>query len=521
MRQKITVAVPFKIWPPISGGQLRVYHLYRNLSKWFDIELVTMDHPSGELQIKNLSNGYTEIRVPKSEIHQKNEDGMSKKVGIACSDIAVVENTFLSQTYLKELRKSVEGSVAVIVCHPYLYYAVKSITNKPIWYEAQDVEYILKNRIIPESPYKDDIIHMIHKVEEECCRNSDIVFTCSEADAVLLQNLYGVEEEKFMIVPNGVHIKRDNESSIESYSKGNRLIFVGSGHPPNIIAVENLIELAKTMSDFTFHIVGACGASRASSDIPDNVEIHGVVNNSEKDKLLKSSNIALNPMPYGSGTNLKMIEYFANGLPVVTTLIGARGIPIQNDTHAIICTMEQFKASILRLHQNIEYYEKIKNNALQLAKSEYSWEIIAENFYNELVVKGKVRNEDGRLSFDLDLVEVSEEEVLKNKVVDRPLYLFGAGNGGVEAARLLKRNNIKINGFIDNGQKKWGIFINGYSVYKPQFILENWKGETNKPFIVVTSIYSSEISKQLDTLGFIRNEDYFIQELDIPYISFK
>ena len=61
-------------------------------------------------------------------------------------------------------------------------------------------------------------------------------------------------------------------------------------------------------------------------DLPPNVVLAGVVTNVAKRTLLQSADLALNPMRTGSGTNLKIVEYFAAGIPVVSTPFGARGL---------------------------------------------------------------------------------------------------------------------------------------------------------------------------------------------------
>lgn len=54
-RKKITVALTFCVFPPMGGGQSRVFHLYRNLARWFDIELVTFTNPHEKLGINEIA----------------------------------------------------------------------------------------------------------------------------------------------------------------------------------------------------------------------------------------------------------------------------------------------------------------------------------------------------------------------------------------------------------------------------------------------------------------------------------
>jgi glycosyltransferase involved in cell wall biosynthesis len=42
---------------------------------------------------------------------------------------------------------------------------------------------------------------------------------------------------------------------------------------------------------------------------------------------------ALNPMRWGSGTNLKMLDYALAGVPILSTRFGARGVGLEAGTH--------------------------------------------------------------------------------------------------------------------------------------------------------------------------------------------
>ncbi len=46
-----------------------------------------------------------------------------------------------------------------------------------------------------------------------------------------------------------------------------------------------------------------------------------------------AASVAVNPMVSGSGTNLKIVEYLAAGVPVVSTPFGMRGLDLRPDEH--------------------------------------------------------------------------------------------------------------------------------------------------------------------------------------------
>ena len=65
--------------------------------------------------------------------------------------------------------------------------------------------------------------------------------------------------------------------------------------------------------------------SSAHVSLPANVVLHGRVSDAEKQRLFAQAALALNPMKVGSGSNLKLVDYLAAGLPVLSSTVGARG----------------------------------------------------------------------------------------------------------------------------------------------------------------------------------------------------
>jgi glycosyltransferase involved in cell wall biosynthesis len=51
-------------------------------------------------------------------------------------------------------------------------------------------------------------------------------------------------------------------------------------------------------------------------------------------------------MEHGSGTNIKMLDYFAAGLPVVTTERGARGLRLEGEVQCLVRPIAEFPAAI-------------------------------------------------------------------------------------------------------------------------------------------------------------------------------
>lgn len=112
----------------------------------------------------------------------------------------------------------------------------------------------------------------------------------------------------------------------------------------------------------------------------DNIDFIGDLDNDLKKDLLIISDLAINPMFHGSGTNLKMFEYMAAALPVVSTRLGARGIEADNTKHLLISEPDNFKNNIIQLLRDDQLYKNISANSRQLVENKYDWKIISNKF---------------------------------------------------------------------------------------------------------------------------------------------
>lgn len=75
-------------------------------------------------------------------------------------------------------------------------------------------------------------------------------------------------------------------------------------------------------------------------------------------------------MMTGSGTNLKMLDYMANGIPIISTEVGARGLDIPNG-YIVFCDIKDFEYYI----QNIERYVNIQDSR-KYVEDNFSWSIL-------------------------------------------------------------------------------------------------------------------------------------------------
>jgi glycosyltransferase involved in cell wall biosynthesis len=175
------------------------------------------------------------------------------------------------------------------------------------------------------------------KNERRAIEGAHAVCACSPEDAEWMSRQCDVDAEHFHIAPNGFDEKRFHLSdpqgrrrtrtSLGIKKDEKAVVFTGSDTPPNIeAALFILTTIAPAIKDpaVIFYIIGNVSRSlEGSVEIPPNVIIKGKVE--EVLPWLQASDIGLNPVMSGSGSNVKLAEYAAAGLAIITTEFGTRG----------------------------------------------------------------------------------------------------------------------------------------------------------------------------------------------------
>lgn len=389
-KKKITVTSTFPIYPPLGGGQSRIYNIYRNLGEAYDVEIVSLTNEiNGRFQ-GYISNGLYENRISKSNIHCEKEWEIESKVGVPITDVAMPLLINYTPEYINELQKSIDKSDLVVISHPYMWTAAKPyLHGRKFIYEAHNVEYNMKKKMLPSNKHSEELISLTYNIEKECCEQSKFIMTCSEEDRIELARLYNVSIEKIIVVPNGVDTSKTAFVSVEErlYNKQkNGLekekigLFMGSWHGPNLEACEQIFKIAPKCKDTKFLLMGSQCEYFKNKRIPDNVGLLGIVSEETKNKIFGMVDFALNPMLSGSGTNLKMFDYMSAGIPVITTELGTRGI--ENKNVFIIANTEHMADEINKFCLN--QYILLTKNSREYVENTFNWRNICDKIVEKI-----------------------------------------------------------------------------------------------------------------------------------------
>jgi glycosyltransferase involved in cell wall biosynthesis len=160
---------------------------------------------------------------------------------------------------------------------------------------------------------------------------------------------------------------------------------------PNIEAVDWLLNdvwnaVLKQKPDAKLVLAGRGMPERFKKRKSENIEVIEDVKDSAD--FYKTYDIMLVPLWSGSGLRIKLVEGLAYGKAIITTTIGAEGIPYSAGKDLMIAdSAEEFTKAILVLLQNEGQKHELQRAARQLAEEHFDYKALAAKlilFYNSL-----------------------------------------------------------------------------------------------------------------------------------------
>ncbi|KZE69019.1 hypothetical protein AWM68_01765 [Fictibacillus phosphorivorans] len=372
--------------PPTSGGTLRYFHIYEELSKFYDVTLLsqTYGHKQGVFQ---YSQTFREYKVPKDPYYY-NKVVQKLQHNELTYEFAMIIQTELANypTLYKKLYDSLYPLCHLIVHEsPFLVEVDSYIRkdHKPRVYNSHNHEYMLADQIWRNEKAR-NYLPALFKLEKKLVKCADLVFSTSETEKDHFIKMYKANPAKVKIAPNGIDpygwLLRK-----EKYNQKPLAFFIGADYPPNIESVDFILHhLADKCTEINFVIAGGCCVPFSHFTTKPNVKLLGRVRNKQKIKLFSESDLAINPMFTGAGVNLKTLEYLSAGVPLFSTLCGVRGLDLTNMKHYIHTEREDFAYKLNRYSNDPNLLQKVATDGQHYINKNYSWNSIVEKMKIEI-----------------------------------------------------------------------------------------------------------------------------------------
>jgi len=270
-----------------------------------------------------------------------------------------------------------------------MYSAIPAILAK-IFLKAtvigDDIGLLHTNR---QPPY----LWILRAIDMAVLKFTDIVITFSLVDYKFIKQKF--KSKKILLIPNGVIV-----SPVKTLIRKKRvkiLLFIGNlTFTHNLIAVNNIIKiaecLAKRRKDFKMLIVGG-PLSNVSHLMKHRMVQMGIIRflGYVSEEVLKdisaSAYIGLLPFFHDTphfGQRTKALEYFANGLLVVSGPEGVKGIRgLEAEKHYLVANSLDEMCKIIEMClSEPEKYQKIATTGARYISEYYSWENLTKDYIN-------------------------------------------------------------------------------------------------------------------------------------------
>ncbi|HHH9824332.1 TPA: glycosyltransferase [Enterobacter asburiae] len=367
----------FPAFVPVSnGGESRVYNFYKALSKHHHVTLLSSSYPDREEEVIYHTATFVERRIAKDGYFHKNWAELSAFLAKGHGDLSApaiaasgTSPTLLHAAYLEEY------AAADIIVHDFPftvnYDLFLGLDNKPRIYNSHNCESELYQELHASEKSR-PIVELVVNAEKKLLDAADLILYCGENDHQAFTNIAPHKEAVMCYSPNGMI---EQHRQIMQCRKQDKLavVFVGSAHLPNVTAAKYIAnELAPRCPSVRFDIIGNC---LPEGKYGANVVRHGRISDEEKSAIFAQASLALNPMESGSGSNIKVLDYFSYALPILSTPFGMRGFEVVAGIHFIEGELGDFPALVQR-HLEAENIEKtfdIGHAGLRLACENYTW----------------------------------------------------------------------------------------------------------------------------------------------------
>jgi glycosyltransferase involved in cell wall biosynthesis len=251
---------------------------------------------------------------------------------------------------------------------------------------------------IKQPLFEEHVAERVETLERQAVEETDAVVCTSERDAEVYKQKYDLDSP-VIVAPNGTYEdslrphRPDSSGAVELHeeygiaSDSTVCLFMGSNYRPNVEAIKALVEsLEADLSRSELHllVVGSVGKALNEESLPLGVTVTGYLEE-RFEAHFDLADVALNPMLSGGGTNIKLIDYFARSLPVVSTPFGARGIGATDGEELIVAELDEFPEAIAALSSDPECRAEVETAGRQLAEESYTWEAASRTLRSALI----------------------------------------------------------------------------------------------------------------------------------------
>jgi glycosyltransferase involved in cell wall biosynthesis len=369
-------------YPISGGGSLRTASLLEYLGQHYDVDVIVFRQPGApdpaSLIPTHLVRRVTVLSLPP---HRRSLAARAlRNAGRVIRRVPPLVDRFAG--FPSAVARAFGGArydLGVIEhfwCAPYLE-QVSAVCARTVL-NLHNVESVLHGRCAAAEGRAAATAHRVfegasQELERAWLPRFSLVLATSQADAALARAI--APQARVAVYPNALP-----PTPLPAAGDEEAIVFSGNmEYHPNLTAVRFFrLEIWPLLRErwplLVWRLVGKNPAAvRRFTGGDPRIEVAGAVVDAVGE--IARSRVAIVPLLTGSGTRLKILEAWAAGLPVVSTTMGAEGLPVRDGETALLADgAEAFARAVTRLLTCTELRQRIGSAGRLLLEKEFTWE---------------------------------------------------------------------------------------------------------------------------------------------------
>lgn len=339
----ILLLTPQLPYPPQQGTSLRNYHLMRALAQHHTVTLLSFAEPDRARELEPLQD-ISQVLPPVDVPPRSGADRLKQLVTSSEPDLALrLHSEEFDAAVAAALRANAYDAVQIegLELARYIRTVRAVAPGVKIILDCHNAETELQRRSLradgfnparwPAALYSTTQIGRLARFERWAVEAADAIIAVSETDRDHLLGLASVEGKPVTVIPNTIDVSEYASPAPNAPSFD--LVFTGKmDYRPNIdgmlwFAGDIWPLIKRARPETTWAIVG----QRPHPRLDPLRELDGVTLTGRVPEIqpyLKGCRVYIAPLRIGSGTRLKLVEAMAAGRAIVSTSIGAEGLPV-------------------------------------------------------------------------------------------------------------------------------------------------------------------------------------------------
>ncbi|HEX3397419.1 MAG TPA: glycosyltransferase [Steroidobacteraceae bacterium] len=358
---RIVLLSGFRIFPTNTGGHIHTACIARALARMgHEVLLYALAGRQADYSLRGLLGPSYHTETIEANLTEETNLGMgyglTQAIARRLGFPRVWQHALMRRGIVPQRLKAALAAADVILADMPWCPPVPGIWRDKPWFM---ISHNLEHRLLEQGTSRHRrFAGWMRRVESDAPKNYRDIFACAEEDRDYFRAHDDGGALRLPFIRNGVDpdayraaggVRQETRKNLGVSEEDTLLVFAGSGFGPNLEAFEVLRAFGREHAEFLarervyFLILGSIqstpwrqGAFIVTGRVP------------EVAPYFAAADAGLNPVTRGSGANIKLFEYLAARLPVISTVFGVRGTPLQPDTDFICYAPETMREAIER-----------------------------------------------------------------------------------------------------------------------------------------------------------------------------